>query len=64
MIVGADGAAHKKPVQIGINDGQDVQVTEGLTGSETVITTGAYGLDEGTKVKIGKPEADSEESKG
>jgi RND family efflux transporter MFP subunit len=64
MVVGADSAAHRKPVEIGINDGQGVQVTEGLTGSETVITTGAYGLDEGTKVKIGKPEADSGESKG
>jgi HlyD family secretion protein len=64
MVVGADGAAHKKPVQLGIDDGQDVQITEGLAGSETVITTGAYGLDEGTKVKIGKPEEDSAESKG
>ena len=64
MVVGADGAAHKKPVEIGINDGQDMQITKGLTGSEMVITTGGYGLDEGTKVKIGKPEADSGESKG
>lgn len=64
MVVGADGAAHKKPVEIGINDGQEVQITQGLTGSETVITTGAYGLDEGTKVKIGKPEEESGESKG
>ncbi len=64
MVVGTDSAAHRKPVEIGINDGQDVQITQGLTGSETVITTGAYGLDEGTKVKIGKPEEDSGESKG
>lgn len=63
MIAGADGAAHKKPVEIGINDGQDVQITQGLTGSEMVITTGAYGLDEGTKIKIGKPDADTAESK-
>jgi HlyD family secretion protein len=59
MMIGADGAAHKKPVQIGINDGEDVQITQGLTGSEMIITTGAYGLDEGTKVQIGKPEDDS-----
>ena len=63
MVVGTDGAAHKKPVGIGINDGQEVQITQGLTGSEMVITTGAYGLDEGTKVKIGKPGADAAESK-
>ena len=64
MVIGADGTAHRKPVQIGINDGQEVQITEGLTGSETVITTGAYGLDEGTKVKIGKSEEGPAESKG
>jgi HlyD family secretion protein len=64
MIVGADGAAHKKPVEVGINDGENVQITQGLTGSEMVITTGAYGLDDGTKVKVGKPEEQSGESKG
>ena len=63
MVVGADGAAHKKAVELGINDGEDVQITQGLTGSETVITTGAYGLDDGTKVKVGKPEEGSAESK-
>ena len=40
MVVGADGAAHKTPVELGINDGEDVQVTKGLSGSELVITTG------------------------
>lgn len=54
MLVGPDGAAHKQIVQLGITDGEDVQVIQGLGGSETVITTGAYGLDDGTKVKIGK----------
>jgi RND family efflux transporter MFP subunit len=56
MVVGADNTAHKKEVQTGINDGEDVQITLGLDGSETVIFSGAYGLDDGTKVKIGKPE--------
>jgi HlyD family secretion protein len=64
MVVGADGAAHKKPVEIGINDGEDVQIMQGLAGSEIVITSGAYGLDDGTRVKVGKPEEDSGESKG
>jgi HlyD family secretion protein len=58
MVIGADGSAHKVAVKLGINDGEDVQVTDGLNGSETVITTGAYGLDEGTKVKVGKPDED------
>jgi multidrug efflux pump subunit AcrA (membrane-fusion protein) len=62
MLVGPDSAAHKRIVQLGVNDGEDVQVTQGLMGSETVITIGAYGLDEGTKVKVGK--AGEDEDKG
>ena len=62
MVIGADGAAHKKSVQTGIQDGEDVQITQGLTTSDMVITSGSYGLDEGTKVKIGK--ADEDEDKG
>jgi multidrug efflux pump subunit AcrA (membrane-fusion protein) len=60
MLVGSDGAAHKKPVTLGIADGDDVQVTSGLSPSDMVITGGAYGLDEGTKVKVGPAEADDE----
>ena len=54
MVVGADGAAHKVPVQLGITDGDDVQVTQGLKTSDNVITSGSYGLDDGTNVVIGK----------
>ncbi len=54
MVVGADGAAHKKPVTLGITDGEDVQVLNGIAPGDTVITGGAYGLDEGTKVKVGE----------
>lgn len=60
MVVGADGVAHKRAIQLGINDGQDIQVTQGLTNADMVVTTGAYGLDNGTKVQIGKPDAEGE----
>jgi HlyD family secretion protein len=53
MLVGSDGVAHRKPVTLGINDGEDVQILHGITAQDTVITTGAYGLDDGTKVKVG-----------
>ena len=53
MAVGADGTAHRKPVTLGIADGQDVQVTTGLTLDDQGITGGAYGLDDGAKVKVG-----------
>jgi HlyD family secretion protein len=67
MVVGADGAAHKKAVTLGIGDGEDVQVLNGIAPGDMVITGGAYGLDEGTKVKVGAADADDAakpESKG
>ncbi|MGB7266232.1 MAG: efflux RND transporter periplasmic adaptor subunit [Terracidiphilus sp.] len=57
MVIGSDGAAHRKPVTLGIDDGADVQVTSGLAPADMVITSGSYGIDEGTKVQIG-PAAD------
>ena len=53
MVIGSDGTAHSKPVKLGIQDGDDVQVVSGLTPADNVITVGSYGLDEGTKVKVG-----------
>ncbi len=61
MVVGSDGAAHKKVVTLGISDGQDVQVISGASGSDMVITSGSYGLDEGTKVKVGPAEGGDED---
>jgi len=58
MVVGSDGVAHRKPVTLGIADGEDVQITEGVSKSDTVITTGAYGLEDGAKVKVGPAEED------
>ena len=61
MLIGADGTAQHKPVTLGIQDGDDVQVISGLAPSDMVITSGAYGLDTGTKVKVGP--ADGEDAK-
>ncbi len=53
MIVAADGTAQPKRIVLGIGDGEDVQVVSGLDASDQVIVRGGYGLDPGTKVKIG-----------
>lgn len=63
MVVGDDGAAHRKPVTLGIADGDDVQIANGLAATDLVITGGAYALVEGTKVKVG-PAGGSEGAKG
>lgn len=58
MVVGSDGAAHRKPVTLGIADGDDVQITSGVAQADTIITTGAYGLEDGAKVKVGPADED------
>lgn len=52
MVVGADGAAQKKPVTLGIVNQEDAQVTSGIEASDNVITQGAYAMDPGTKVQV------------
>ncbi len=64
MVIDADGVAHKKSVELGINNGEDVQIISGLSGTETVITIGAYGLDDGASVKVGKVDEDEHKAGG
>jgi HlyD family secretion protein len=52
LVVGPGGAATKKPVTLGLVNPNQAQVTGGLTTQDLVITVGAYGLDEGTRVKV------------
>jgi len=60
MVAGSDGRAHQKTVKLGIRNGDDVQVTEGVSESDKVIATGAYGLPDKTKIKIEAAEAPAE----
>jgi multidrug efflux pump subunit AcrA (membrane-fusion protein) len=53
MVIAPDSTAHKKPVTVGIQTIDDAQIFSGVTAADMVISTGAYGLDENTKVKIG-----------
>ena len=52
MLAGSDGLAHQKTVKLGIRNGDDVQILEGVTASDKVVATGAYGLPDKTKIKI------------
>jgi len=62
MLAGADGRAHQKAVKLGIRNGDDVQIVEGVTDADKVISTGAYGLPDKTKIKIEAAEAPAEGS--
>jgi HlyD family secretion protein len=58
MIV-RDNTAHQVAVEIGVQEGQRVQITKGLAGGETVITSGAYALPDNTKVKVEQAAAET-----
>jgi HlyD family secretion protein len=53
MVVGSDSTAHLKPVAVGIRLPDTVQILSGIGSSDLVIDSGGYGLQDGTKVKIG-----------
>jgi multidrug efflux pump subunit AcrA (membrane-fusion protein) len=70
MVVDSENKPHKKSVTLGIRDGANVQVKEGLDNGERVVTVGAYELaklDEDvfakTKVKIAPPKEEDDEDK-
>jgi multidrug efflux pump subunit AcrA (membrane-fusion protein) len=52
MMVGSDEAAHQTPVKVGMRQGDQVQITDGLKAGDRVVASGAYGLPDKTKIKI------------
>ena len=58
LVVGGDRTAHKRAVKVGMRTPEAVQILGGITASDLVVTDGGYGLDDGTKVKIGKKDDD------
>src|SRR5712671_934306 len=66
MLAGSDGKAHQKAVKLGIRQGDDVQILDGVTETDKVVATGAYGLPDNTKIKVeaAPAEAPAEGAKG
>jgi HlyD family secretion protein len=56
MIV-KDGHAQQVEVEAGVREDDRVQITKGLSGGETVIVRGSYGLPDKTKVKVAEAQA-------
>jgi multidrug efflux pump subunit AcrA (membrane-fusion protein) len=53
LVIKPNGTAAKQSVTLGIRTSESAQILSGLTPADTVITSGGYGLDDGTKVKVG-----------
>jgi multidrug efflux pump subunit AcrA (membrane-fusion protein) len=58
--VSNDNVAHATEVETGLQQGNQVQVTKGLSAGTKIVSAGAYGLDDGMKVQ---PNAAAEQGK-
>jgi RND family efflux transporter MFP subunit len=63
FVVDEAGVAHAREVKVGARSDRGIWVREGLKPGEQVVTTGAYGMDEGAKV-VGKEDPDEKGEKG
>jgi HlyD family secretion protein len=61
MVVGSDTRAHQTSVKLGIKQGDEVQIVEGLQAGEKVVTVGAFGLPDKVKVNVEIPKEAAQE---
>ncbi len=54
FVVDAKNVAHARPVIVGARDARTAEILSGLTAGLRVVTTGAYGLEDGATVIPGK----------
>ena len=52
MVIGGDGRAHQRDVKAGVRQDDEVQIVSGLNAGERVVTVGAYGLPDNTRVQV------------
>jgi multidrug efflux pump subunit AcrA (membrane-fusion protein) len=64
MVVDSQNQASSRDVKTGIQTGQQVQIVSGLKPGEVVVSEGAYGLPDKTKVKTEKPESEAAAGEG
>ena len=55
MVINSEGVAEARDVKLGIQTPEQTQIVSGIKPGEQVVTQGAYGLPDKTKVKIEKP---------
>jgi len=63
MTVSANNTAHQKKVEIGVRDGDKVQILSGVSPGDSVIVVGGVGLDDKAKVRVVQPGEKDEDEK-
>ena len=52
MVIDKDDKAHQNPVKVGIRQGDQIQIVDGLKAGDRVVASGSYGLPDNTKIKV------------
>ena len=52
LTVGSDSRAHRKKVELGVREGNKVQIVNGVQPGEEVVIVGGMGVDDKAKVKV------------
>ena len=55
FVVDRNGIAHARDVKVGGRTESDVEIRSGLTGGETVVTQGAFGVQDSARVQLPAP---------
>lgn len=55
FVVDSAGVAHARPVEVGARTGTVAEIVNGVAAGETVVTYGAYGVDDGARVVTVRP---------
>lgn len=64
LVINSDGTVKKHAVQVGLRTKDAAQILFGLSAGDLVVTDGGYGLDDGTKVKVGAAGDDASDAGG
>jgi HlyD family secretion protein len=62
MVAGPDGRAHQQPVKTGVKQGDQVQILDGVQEGQKVVTAGAYGLPDKTKITVEAPKESAKDT--
>jgi multidrug efflux pump subunit AcrA (membrane-fusion protein) len=61
MVVTSDSVAHERRVNVGIRQGDRVQIISGLQSGDQVVVSGGLGLEDKAKVAIQQPKAEDDD---
>jgi HlyD family secretion protein len=61
LVIDSDQVAHRRAVQLGVKQGDKVQVLSGVAPREDVVIVGGLGVDDRQKVKVVRPDAPGED---